>query len=203
VFEFEQHRGVQSLGGQATDDQRVVDDLGLGALVYGWRRGRPTEPLPFQMGHHVWELYRLPEEADGVARAALARTSRREVHWLLDWPGRDRVLLRRPPAVDSPTIGGWARIRRNRELEQRMRESATTVARLDSSLERVEVLEPLYVERAHLHDRDWERTVALLSDGAHIAICPWDWYEFLISDFIHSCARAIRREQGQGPCREA
>jgi hypothetical protein len=196
VFEFEAERRLQPLGRQAVQDRRVVEDLGLGALVYGWRRGRPAELLPFQMGHHAWELYRLPEEAEAVAQAALARTSRRHVHWLLDWPGRDRVLLRRPPPVHAPATG-WPHGRRHRELEQRLRDSVATVARLDKVLEPVEVLEPLYVERAQIRDRDWERTVALLSDGTHIAICPWDWYEFIIGDFIDSCRKAIRRERGQ------
>lgn len=194
MFEFEPRRRTQSLRGQAADDQGVVDDLGLGALVYGWREARPSEPLPFQMGHHVWELYQLPEDAEAVAQSALARTSRRHVHWLLDWPGRDRVLLRRPPTVSPPAIGGWERLRRQRELEQRLKDSVAAVARLDRTLERVEVLEPLYVERARLRDRDWTRTVALLSDGQHIAICPWDWYEFIVGDFIDSCTEAVRRE---------
>ncbi|SFB70228.1 hypothetical protein SAMN04487968_10134 [Nocardioides terrae] len=181
--------------GQAADDQRVIDDLSLGSLIYGWHDDRPSEPVHFDMDQHAWELYRLPEDAHGAAQAALAKTSHRQVHWLLEWPGRDCVLLRRPPRVDFPAIGGWERMRRRHELEQRMRDSVATVARLDETLERVEVLEPLYVERTHLPDRDWERTVALLSDGKQIATCPWDWYEFIIGDFVASCTEAVRREQ--------
>ena len=195
--EFEQERHLSSPRGQADHDERVIEELGLGSLVYGWRRGRPAEPLPFQMGHHAWELYRLPEEADEVGQSVLARTSRRHTHWLLDWPGRDRVLLRRPPAVEGPTLGGWERVRRHRGLEQRLRDSVATVARLDRTLERVEVLEPLYVEHARLGGRDWTRTVALLAGGTHIAICPWDWYEFIVGDFVESCREAVRRERGR------
>jgi hypothetical protein len=196
VFDFEPERRAQSPHEQTVADQRVIDELGLARLIYGWREHQPAEPRSFQMGHHAWELYHLPEEAEEVARAALARTSRRHVHWLLDWPGRDRVLLRRPPPVDSPAIGGWSRVRRHHELEQRMQDAVATVARLDATLEQVEVLEPLYVERARLAGHDWKRTVALLSDGTQIAICPWDWYEFIVSDFVDSCADAVRREAG-------
>lgn len=196
MFECEPERRVSSPADQTVADQKVIDDLGLGALIYGWRDRQRAEPLPFQMGHHAWELYRLPEDAEDVARAALAQTSRRSVHWLLDWPGRDRVLLRRPPPLDAPPGGGWSRVRRHHGLEHRMREAAAAVARLDETLESVEVLEPLYVERARLHGHDWRRTVALLSDGTRIAICPWDWYEFIVSDFIDSCSEAIRRESG-------
>jgi hypothetical protein len=194
LSDFERERRVKSFREQVVDDERVIEDLGLAALVYGWRRGRPAEPLPFLMGHHAWELYRLPEVADSVARAVLARTSRRAVHWLVDWPGRDRVLLRRPSTPDAPCRGGWANVRRDRRLEQRLRDSVEAVARLDRTLERVEVLEPLYVEHARLDNHDWTRTVALLCDGMHIAICPWDWYEFIVGDFIDSCTEAVRRE---------
>lgn len=195
VYERGRERPAGSFHGQEFDDQRVVEDLGLGSLVYGWRQRRPPEPLPFQMGHHVWELYQLPEEASGVATTTLARTSRRHIHWLLDWPGRDRVLLRRPSCMDLPAISKWTRPGTNREHRQRLAASAATVARLDETLESVEVLEPLYVERAHLQDRDWRRTVALLADGEHIAVCPWDWYDFIVSDFVASCSAAVRLEQ--------
>jgi len=197
VFELEPERRVQSPREQAVADQRVIDELGLAALVYGWRGHQPAEPLPFQMGHHAWEIYQLPDEAIDVAEATLAKTSDRRVHWLLEWPGRDRVLLRRPPAVDSPAIGGWSRIRRHHDLERRLKEALETVARLDETLERAQVLEPLYVERARIHDHDWRRTVALLSSGREVAICPWDWYEFIVSDFVDSCAEAVRRDSGR------
>jgi len=186
---------IPSLGAQAAEDERVIDDLALGSLVYGWDEARPAEPVTFDMSQHAWEVYHLPEEAHGPARAALARTSRRHVHWLLEWPGRDCVLLRRPPRVDPPAIGGWQRMRRHRDLEQRIRDANATVARLDETLDRVEVLEPLYVERSQRGDEDWERTVALLSDGKRIAICPWDWYEFIIGDFVTSCTEAVQRER--------
>jgi hypothetical protein len=196
-FEFEPGDGAQQQREQDAADRRVVVDLGLEGLVYGWREGRSREPVTFEMAQHAWELYRLPAEADRVAHAVLAKTSERHVHWLLDWPGRDRVLLRRPPDLEPPAHGLWSRLRGQHEVEQRLRDSAAILARLDRELEQVEVLEPLYVERARLAERDWTRTVALLSDARHIALCPWDWYQFIVADFVESCREAVRREREQ------
>jgi hypothetical protein len=195
LYELEPGREVRSSQRQEDDDVEVVADLGLGALIYDWRHGRPTVPLPFQVGHHVWEVYRLPEPAVPVAHDALEHTTRRQAHWLVDWPGRDRVLVRRPPDLEPPRLRGWDRLRRDRELQQQLADSEAARARLDRALERVEVLEPLYVERARLRGRDWTRTVALLPDGEHVAMCPWDWYDIVVDDFARSCAEAVRRER--------
>lgn len=194
MFGLEPGRGFESPDKQIADDHRMIDQLGLASLVYDWGNGEQGQSLTFRMEHHAWELYGLPQEADAVARATLARTTQRHSHWLVEWPGRDRVLLRRPHLLEVPVLRGWTRVRRQGDLDRRVRDAAATVARLDERLERHEVLEPLYVERTQLGGQDWKRTVALLSGGGHVAMFPCDWYAFIVSDFLDSCSEAVQRD---------
>ncbi len=107
MFGLEPGRGFESPDKQIADDHRMIDQLGLASLVYDWGNGEQGQSLTFRMEHHAWELYGLPQEADAVARATLARTTQRHSHWVVEWPGRDRVLVRRPHLLEVPVLRGW------------------------------------------------------------------------------------------------